>query len=228
MKGVSVRRAAPEDAEVAIAVVRDSITRLCVADHQNDPVTLESWLRNKTLDNFARWLASADNHLVVAELDSAIAGVASLRSSGEIQLCYVAPGSQRVGIGTALLVALENQARASGLRKLVLNSTTDARPFYERNGYSPSGPPVPGFGRSLCFPYEKAITPLTEVAMDDSDFEGTLVLEQLAAIGKVEDFFDAVDSDDVERATALMKRAKVDAATIATVIRKMEESDGDH
>ena len=64
--------------------------------------------------------------------------------------------------------------------------------------------------------------------MDYSDFEGTLVLEQLAAIGKVEDFFDAVDSDDVERATALMKRASLDAATIATVIRKMEESDGEH
>ena len=64
--------------------------------------------------------------------------------------------------------------------------------------------------------------------MDDADFEGTLVLEQLAAIGKVEDFFDAVDSDDVERATALMKRAEVDAATIATVIRKMEEADGEH
>jgi hypothetical protein len=64
--------------------------------------------------------------------------------------------------------------------------------------------------------------------MDDADFEGTLVLEQLAAIGKVEDFFDAVDSDDVERAIALMKRARVDAPTIAIVIRKMEESDGQH
>ena len=64
--------------------------------------------------------------------------------------------------------------------------------------------------------------------MDETDFEGTLVLEQLAAIGKVEDFFDAVDSDDVQRATALMKRASIDASTIATVIRKMKESDGEH
>jgi hypothetical protein len=64
--------------------------------------------------------------------------------------------------------------------------------------------------------------------MDDKDFEGTLVLEQLAAIGKVEDFFDAIDSDDVRRAAKLMKRAQVDASTIATVIRKMEESDGEH
>jgi hypothetical protein len=64
--------------------------------------------------------------------------------------------------------------------------------------------------------------------MDDSDFEGTLVLEKLAAIDKVEDFFDAVDSDDVERATALMKRAGVDAPTIATVVRKMAAGDGEH
>jgi hypothetical protein len=64
--------------------------------------------------------------------------------------------------------------------------------------------------------------------MDERDFEGTLVLEQLAAIGKVEDFFDAIDSDDVQRATSLMKRAKVDASTIAVVVRKMEDSDGEH
>lgn len=33
--------------------------------------------------------------------------------------------------------------------------------------------------------------------MDESDFEGTVVLKQLAAIGRVEDFFDAIDSDDL-------------------------------
>ena len=64
--------------------------------------------------------------------------------------------------------------------------------------------------------------------MDDSDFEGTLVLEQLAAIGKVDDFFEAIDADDVERAVALMKRADVDAATIAVVVRKIEDADGEH
>jgi hypothetical protein len=64
--------------------------------------------------------------------------------------------------------------------------------------------------------------------MDENDFEGTLVLEQLAAIGRVEDFFDAIDSDDVERAASLMKKAKIDASTIAMVVRKIEDADGDH
>jgi hypothetical protein len=64
--------------------------------------------------------------------------------------------------------------------------------------------------------------------MDEADFEGTLVLEQLATIGKVEEFFDAVDSDDVPRATALMKRAGVDAPTIAMVVKKMASGDDEH
>jgi hypothetical protein len=64
--------------------------------------------------------------------------------------------------------------------------------------------------------------------VDESDFEGTLVLEQLAAIGKVEEFFDAVDADDVGLATVLMRRANVEEPVIAIVVRKMEESDGEH
>ncbi len=64
--------------------------------------------------------------------------------------------------------------------------------------------------------------------MDDTDFEGTLVLEQLAAIGKVDEFFEAIDADDFQWATRLMKRAKIDAPTIATVVRKMEDGDAEH
>ncbi|HTA19529.1 MAG TPA: hypothetical protein VK989_09565 [Polyangia bacterium] len=64
--------------------------------------------------------------------------------------------------------------------------------------------------------------------MDETDFEGTLVLEQLAAIGEVENFFDAVDSDDSRRAIQLMKRANIDASTIAVVVGKMEASEGEH
>jgi hypothetical protein len=57
--------------------------------------------------------------------------------------------------------------------------------------------------------------------MDESDFEGTLVLEKLSAIGKVDDFFDAIDSDDFELAASLMKAASVDARSIAIVLKKM-------
>jgi hypothetical protein len=64
--------------------------------------------------------------------------------------------------------------------------------------------------------------------MDEADFEGTLVLEQLAAIDRIDAFFEAIDADDVGRAAALMRAADVDAATIALVVRKIEEGDAEH
>ena len=64
--------------------------------------------------------------------------------------------------------------------------------------------------------------------MDDADFEGTLVLEKLAAIDELDAFMEAVDADDFERAKRLMKAARVDASTIATVVRKMASADAEH
>jgi len=61
--------------------------------------------------------------------------------------------------------------------------------------------------------------------MNESDFEGTIVLEKLAEIGKVDEFFDAVDADDFRKAKFLMKSAKLDAETIAIVIQKMRDVD---
>jgi hypothetical protein len=64
--------------------------------------------------------------------------------------------------------------------------------------------------------------------MDEADFEGTVVLEQLGAIGRLEEFFDAIDEDDAGRATALMKQAGLDRRTIAIVLEKMAAADGEH
>jgi hypothetical protein len=64
--------------------------------------------------------------------------------------------------------------------------------------------------------------------MDESDFEGTLVLEKLAAIDELDAFFEAIDADDFAGASSLMKRAEVDSETIAIVLRKMADADGNH
>ncbi len=63
--------------------------------------------------------------------------------------------------------------------------------------------------------------------MQESDFEGTIVLEKIAEIGKIDEFFEAIDSDDFGRVKQLMKRAGIDAETMATVIKKMNDADGE-
>ncbi len=64
--------------------------------------------------------------------------------------------------------------------------------------------------------------------MNENDFEGTLVLEKLATIDRVDDFFEAIDADDLAAAQRLLKAARVDAETIAVVLRKMADADGEH
>lgn len=59
--------------------------------------------------------------------------------------------------------------------------------------------------------------------MDESDFEGTVVLEKLAEAYKVDEFFEAVDADDFAAAARLMRAASIDEKTIAIVIRKMHD-----
>ena len=64
--------------------------------------------------------------------------------------------------------------------------------------------------------------------MDESEFEGTLVLESLAEIDKVDEFFEAIDMDNFSEAKSLMKKANIDSETIAVVLNKMKDADGEH
>ena len=64
--------------------------------------------------------------------------------------------------------------------------------------------------------------------MDESDFEGTLILEKLAEIGILDDFFEAIDSDNFRKAAFLMKKANIDSETIVMVLKKMGDADGEH
>lgn len=156
MRSVLIRAATPDDSDDAVAVLRASITRLCELDHQNDAATLERWLSNKTPEGFQRWLADPSTYLVVALVDDALSGVAALHRSGEVRLCYVKPGLTEIGIGRALLAALEARAPDWALQELRLSSSQTARGFYERCGYVASGDATPGFGVNALLPVQEA------------------------------------------------------------------------
>jgi GNAT superfamily N-acetyltransferase len=154
-----VRPATVSDAASAVAVLRESITHLCTTDHQNDPETLQLWLRNKTTDNFCQWLQDIERHFLVAELESEVCGVGMVRVNGDLDLCYIQPGKERLGIGAAMLRALEAQASRWGLSKLQLISTANARGFYEHHGYVFTGEEsVPEFGVVRDYYYVKDIS----------------------------------------------------------------------
>ena len=136
---IDIRTAVPADASAACTVLRRSITECCGQDHAHQPEILQSWLGNKTPENVAGWIASPTNHTVVALRDGELVGVSLLTQAGKLSLCYVVPEALHAGIGTAMLAAVESQARSWGISVLRLHSTASARDFYARHGYILAG-----------------------------------------------------------------------------------------
>lgn len=64
--------------------------------------------------------------------------------------------------------------------------------------------------------------------MDDTDFEGTLVLEKMMEIGLLDVFWEAIDADDLRKVASLLRHAGIDSETITTVLKKMAEADTQH
>jgi GNAT superfamily N-acetyltransferase len=155
MSAPLIRPARLQDAPQAVEVLRASIAQLCQLDHQDDPETLEQWLRNKTTEHFERWLNASGALVLVAEVEAMVRGVGMIHDSGEIRLCYVYPGFERAGLGRALVEAAERWAEASGIKMLRLQSSATARAFYERLGYVSAGSPTQGFGITQGYPYTK-------------------------------------------------------------------------
>ncbi len=64
--------------------------------------------------------------------------------------------------------------------------------------------------------------------MDESYFEGTLILEKLAEVGKIEAFYEAIDTDNTREAKRLMMVVGIDHETIVHVLKLIEGSHGNH
>jgi GNAT superfamily N-acetyltransferase len=132
---IDIRSARPEDAAVACQLLRQSIVQGCAEDHRHDAAVLASWLANKTPEIVQSWIGSQSNHCLLASVGERVAGVAILTRKGRIGLLHVHPDLLLLGVGQALLDAMEVQAKAWGWTSVQVNSTASAQRFYARNGY---------------------------------------------------------------------------------------------
>jgi GNAT superfamily N-acetyltransferase len=136
--GVTVRPARAEDAPAAVNILRRSIALLCSADHRHDQADLASRLANKTVANVQAWIEADGNYCVVACLHGVMCGFSAMTSAGRITLCYVDPATRFAGVSSAMLAALEQEARRMGLVAMRLTPTLTARRFYLSRGYVPT------------------------------------------------------------------------------------------
>lgn len=158
---IVIRTATAEDAPAACEVLCRSIVECCEEDHHHDQALLDAWLGNKNPKTVAGWFTSPTNCSLVAELDGKVIGVGLVNQAGKLSLCYVVPEALHIGAGKALLLALEQQARAWGVGTIRLHSTSAASAFYARNGYIHGGREKSCFGLDCDFFWKKLDEPVS-------------------------------------------------------------------
>lgn len=99
--------------------------------------------------------------LVARDPDGTAAGCGALRvlddGTGEVKRMYVSPHARGTGVATGILRALEERARALGVKTLVLSTgpeQPDAMRFYEREGYRRTS----GYGPYVDVPMARCFT----------------------------------------------------------------------
>lgn len=156
--GIDIRQATPSDAPAACELLRRAIEEGCAADHERRAEILQPWLSNKTPQNVGTWFSSPSNYAVVALHGRELAGLALLTQAGKLALCYVMPGQWRSGIGSAMMHAVEAQARAWDIAKLHMHSPASASAFFERLGYVNAGKDKACFGLECDFLWKQLNT----------------------------------------------------------------------
>jgi len=125
------------DARAALEARRAAVRHSAARDYYSADI-LEQWAPPPITDEaITKFLENPDGEVrFVAELDGKIVGLAAIAPLNcELQACYVAPEAGGKGVGTALLLALETEARKRGLPFLKMDASLNAESFYKARGY---------------------------------------------------------------------------------------------
>ncbi|PII88173.1 hypothetical protein BMH32_15110 [Leucobacter sp. OLJS4] len=142
--GIETVTVRPDDAE-AVALIREYLGDV-VARWWGRPAEaheVDRAVREEPADE----LREPTGILVIARVDGAAAGMASLRfpsdGTAELTKVFARPSVRGRGVASALLDRLEAEARERGLREVRLETRSDlveACRMYERRGYEPVAP----------------------------------------------------------------------------------------
>ena len=128
----ALRPMLPDDGPALAAIFGASIDVLAAEDYDEDQRA--AWMA--TAEDEAAFAARLRAMLtLVATVEGAPAGFASLRDNSRIDMLYVDPALAGRGIGTLLVDACEKLAKARGAATLTVDASDSARPLFERRGY---------------------------------------------------------------------------------------------
>ena len=130
MTAIALRPMLPEDVATLATIARDAIEELAVEDYDdNQRLAWSDALEQDFAQRVTRALT------LIATIDGASVGFASLADNAQIDLLFVDPRAARSGVATALCDALEKLAKARGARELTADVSDTAKPLFDARGY---------------------------------------------------------------------------------------------
>lgn len=129
-----IRAYRPEDAARLEEIFRRAVREIGRQFYSDDQVSAWSGPRVSAERLNLNYMDGRATFIAEDERGSAIA-FSDLEADGHVDMLYCDPDFARKGIARALLAALEQKARASGIARLHTEASEAARAVFERAGY---------------------------------------------------------------------------------------------
>jgi putative acetyltransferase len=121
----------PADVPVLAAIFAASIEELTGDDYNEQQQ--QAWMEAAESEEFGKRLAS--DLTLIATIEGAPVGFASLRGADHIRMLYVHPAVAGQGVATLLVDALEKLAGGRGATSLSVDASDTAQGFFAKRGY---------------------------------------------------------------------------------------------
>ena len=128
---VTIRAYEAEDSPATIEIFLRAIREVASKDYSAAEVA--AWAQ---VEDAGAWAARRISRPAwIAEVDGRPAGFADLTGDGCIDMMFVHPDFQGLGVASLLLARVEQEARQLGLLRIHTEASLTARPFFERRGF---------------------------------------------------------------------------------------------
>jgi putative acetyltransferase len=132
MSTPALRPFLPDDIPVLAAIFAAAIEELTGDDYSSDQQ--EAWASvADDEEEFGKKLAGGLT--LIATLNDAPVGFASLKGKDHIDMLYVHPSAAGQGVASSLLDALERLAGGRGAKSLTVDASDNAEDFFKKRGY---------------------------------------------------------------------------------------------
>lgn len=129
---MKIRRFRNGDEVALFNVFLSSVRDLASRDYT--PEQIEAWAaEDRDRQQWASHMRSLQPFIV--EIADEIAGYADVQLNGDIDHFFVSGHYAKQGVGTALMLAIEDEAKHRGLNTLSANVSKTAEPFFIRHGF---------------------------------------------------------------------------------------------